>query len=151
MVDTLSPERRSWNMSRIRGSDTRPEQLVRSVLHRLGFRFRLGRRDLPGKPDIVLPKYRTVVFVHGCFWHRHAGCRYAYTPKSRTAFWQAKFRRNVERDSEVKVALEKMSWRVLYVWECETKERDALRLRLASEISEPPPGSAEPKASAAAR
>ena len=85
-------------MSRIRGRDTAPELLVRSALHRAGYRFRLHREDLPGRPDIVLPKYRTVVFVHGCFWHRHKGCRFAYTPKSRVAFWNDKFRRNVERD-----------------------------------------------------
>ena len=98
MTDILSKERRSWNMSRIRGSDTKPELLVRSLLHRMGYRFRLHRKDLPGRPDIVLPKYRTVIFVHGCFWHRHKGCKYAYTPKSRTDFWQNKFQGTVERD-----------------------------------------------------
>ena len=134
MVDTLSPEKRSWNMSRIKGSDTGPERLVRSILHKLGYRFRLGRKDLPGKPDIVLPKYRTVVFVHGCFWHRHEGCKYAYMPKSRIEFWKKKFERNVQRDSEVKEALDKMNWHVLYVWECEVKDENALALRLDSEI-----------------
>jgi len=145
MVDTLSPERRSWNMSRIRGRDTRPERLVRSLLHNMGYRFRLNRKDLPGKPDIVLPKYRTVVFVHGCFWHRHEGCKYAYMPKSRIEFWQQKFRRNVQRDREVKNALEKENWHVLYVWECETKDTKALALRLSSLIRNPQRGSPERK------
>jgi len=136
MVDTLSPEQRSWNMSRIRGRDTRPERLVRSLLHRLGYRFRLGRKDLPGKPDIVLPKYRAVVFVHGCFWHRHGGCQYAYTPKSRIEFWQQKFERNVQRDKEVKEALERQNWHVLTVWECETMDTEKLSLRLNAEIQD---------------
>ena len=91
-MDTLSPERRSWNMSRIRSRDTKPEVVVRSLLHGMGYRFRLHRRDLPGRPDIVLPKYKIAVFVNGCFWHRHEGCRYAYSPKTRTDFWRAKFR-----------------------------------------------------------
>jgi DNA mismatch endonuclease (patch repair protein) len=104
------------------------------VLHREGYRFRLHPRDLPGKPDIVLPRFRTVVFVHGCFWHRHPGCRYAYNPKSREAFWQEKFRRNVQRDEEAGDALRSLGWRVLYVWECETKDEDALRKRLCREL-----------------
>ncbi|MBU1162905.1 MAG: DNA mismatch endonuclease Vsr, partial [Proteobacteria bacterium] len=87
-MDIISKEKRSWNMSRIRGKDTKPEIIVRSMLHRMGYRFRLHRKDLPGKPDIVLPKYKTVIFVHGCFWHRHKGCKYAYTPKSRVKFWK---------------------------------------------------------------
>ena len=137
MVDTLPPEKRSWNMSRIRGRDTSPERLVRSLLHRLGYRFRLNRKDLPGRPDIVLPKHRTVVFVHGCFWHRHEGCRYAYTPKSRTEFWQRKFARNVARDREVRDALERQGWRVLWVWECEIKDIAALTDRLNFEMKNP--------------
>jgi DNA mismatch endonuclease (patch repair protein) len=119
LTDVLSPERRSWNMSRIRGSDTRPEMQVRSALHRAGFRFRLHRKDLPGRPDIVLPKYKTVVFVHGCFWHRHPRCRWAYEPKSRTVFWNEKFRRNVERDRRNASELRRLGWRVVTVWECE--------------------------------
>ena len=99
MADPLSKEKRSWNMSRIRSRNTTPEILVRSLLHRLGFRFTLRRKELPGKPDIVLPRHRTVLFVHGCFWHRHQGCRGATTPGSNTAFWRKKFRRNVERDA----------------------------------------------------
>lgn len=118
-------------MSRIRGKDTRPELRVRSALHRLGYRFRLNRRDLPGKPDIVLPRHQTVIFVHGCFWHRHPGCRFAYTPKSRVEFWQTKFQRNVERHREVEEELQTLGWRVLVVWECETEVDDRLLERLA--------------------
>ena len=118
-MDRLSPEHRSWNMSRIRGRDTQPELAVRSALHRAGYRFRLHRKDLPGRPDIVLPKHRTVVFVHGCFWHRHKGCRFAYTPKSRVAFWQKKFDDNVERDRRNVRALRALGWRVVTVWECQ--------------------------------
>src|SRR3989338_7179007 len=97
-MDTLSPEKRSWNMSRIRGENTKPELAVRSMLHRMGYRFRISDKTLPGKPDIVLPKYRTAIFVHGCFWHRHQGCKYTYTPKSRLDFWSRKFEGNVMRD-----------------------------------------------------
>ncbi len=121
-MDILTKERRSWNMSRIRGADTSPERIVRSVLHRLGARFRLHGKDLPGKPDIIMPRRRTVILVHGCFWHRHAGCKYAYTPKSRTAFWMRKFEGNVERDRRTVARLRKMGWRVIVVWECQTHD-----------------------------
>ena len=124
MVDRLSREHRSWNMSRIRGKDTGPEKQVRSALHRAGYRFRLHRSDLPGRPDIVLPKYRTVVFVHGCFWHRHRGCRFAYTPKSRVNFWNRKLQSNVERDQRNMQALRRLGWRVVTVWECEAARTD---------------------------
>lgn len=123
-------------MSRIRGKDTRPELRVRSALHRLGYRFRLNRRDLPGKPDIVLPRYQTVIFVHGCFWHRHPGCRFAYTPKSRVEFWQAKFERNVERHREVEEELTTLGWRVLVIWECETDSATGLLDRLTELLTE---------------
>ena len=119
MVDSLTRSKRSWNMSRIRGQDTGPELTVRSALHRAGYRFRLHRSDLPGRPDIVLPKYHTVIFVHGCFWHRHKACRFAYTPKSRVAFWSSKFRSNIERDQRNSTALRKLGWRVVTVWECQ--------------------------------
>jgi DNA mismatch endonuclease, patch repair protein len=119
MTDTLTRERRSWNMSRIHGKDTDPEKRVRSALHHAGYRFRLHSKALPGHPDIVLPKYRTVVFVHGCFWHRHTGCSYAYTPKSRVAFWENKFRANVERDRRTARSLRAIGWRVITVWECQ--------------------------------
>lgn len=134
MVDTQSPEHRSWNMSRIRGRDTKPEKLVRSMLFRMGYRYRVCRRDLPGTPDIVLPRYRTVIFVHGCFWHRHEGCRFAYNPKSRTEFWQRKFQRNIERDRQVKAELEQHGWCVLYVWECETRDPENLMQVLDAQL-----------------
>lgn len=130
-MDLLSKELRSWNMSRIRSRNTKPEQLVRSLLHRLGFRFRLCTGDrVFGRPDIVLPKYRTVVFVHGCFWHRHQGCRYAYTPKSRTDFWTRKFAANVSRDATVRRRLRREGWRVIIVWECELAKTGRLKTRL---------------------
>ena len=119
MVDRLTPERRSWNMSRIRSKDTKPEIIVRSLLHRMGFRFRINPKKLPGRPDIVLPKYRAAVFVHGCFWHRHEGCRFAYTPKSRSEFWQAKFEANKRRDKDARERLREMGWRVVVLWECD--------------------------------
>lgn len=130
MVDRLTSEHRSWNMGRIRGSNTAPERVVRSLLHSMGFRFRLHRRNLPGRPDIVLPKWEMVVFVHGCFWHRHKGCRLAYTPKSRVEFWSAKFAGNVERDARAAKQLRKQGWTVVTVWECETAGVSSLRARL---------------------
>lgn len=130
MMDRISPKHRSWNMSRIRSGNTRPEIIVRSVLHSMGYRFRLHRNDLPGKPDIVLPKYRTIIFVHGCFWHRHSGCKYTYTPKSRIEFWEKKFLRNIERDQEAREKLELMNWKVLIVWECETRDVQSLMAKL---------------------
>jgi DNA mismatch endonuclease (patch repair protein) len=113
-------------MSRIRGRDTVPELLVRSALHRLGYRFRLNRKDLPGKPDIVLPKHRIAILVHGCYWHRHAGCKNCYVPKSNAAFWLNKFQKNVARDAEVKILLKEADWKTLIVWECETKRPEKL-------------------------
>lgn len=120
-MDRLSREQRSWNMSQIRARNTTPELLVRSLLHRSGYRFRLHRRDLPGSPDIVLPKHKIVVFVHGCFWHQHAQCRYATMPKTRPEFWRQKFRDNLRRDRRAKSQLSKLGWRVLVVWECQTR------------------------------
>lgn len=134
-METLSKRRRSWNMSRIRGADTQPEKSVRSLLHRMGCRFRLHRRDLPGTPDIVLPKHRTVVFVHGCFWHRHAACKYAYTPKSRIAFWQKKFKENCERDRRHNRQLRRRGWHVVTVWECDVQRLDRLQRRLERQMS----------------
>lgn len=119
MADTLTPAERSERMSRIRSSDTKPEIVLRKALHKLGFRFRLHGRRLPGKPDIVLPKHRTVIFVHGCFWHRHPGCKVATTPKTNTDFWIDKFDRNQSRDTRNSEALAAAGWRVLVVWECE--------------------------------
>jgi DNA mismatch endonuclease (patch repair protein) len=134
VTDRLSRERRSWNMSRIRGKNTVPEKQVRSSLHRAGYRFRLHPKQLPGRPDVVLPKYRTVVFVHGCFWHRHKGCRYAYTPKSRVAFWNAKFESNVERDRRNSRELRRLGWKVVTVWECEAGHPDRWLRRLPGRL-----------------
>lgn len=119
MTDFLTPAERSDRMSRIRGKDTQPELALRKVLHRLGLRYRLHGAGLPGKPDLVFPRYRTVVFVHGCFWHRHDGCNIATTPKSNTPFWLEKFEKNVARDARVATQLEALGWRVFIVWECE--------------------------------
>lgn len=119
MTDFLSPTERSERMSRIRGKDTKPELALRKVLHKLGLRYRLHRANLPGKPDLVFPRYKTVVFVHGCFWHRHPDCRIATTPKSNTPFWLKKFEKNILHDAQVKADLEGLGWRVLIVWECE--------------------------------
>jgi DNA mismatch endonuclease, patch repair protein len=130
MVDRISPERRSWNMSRIRGRDTGPERHVRSILHTLGCRFRLHSAKLPGKPDVVLPRHRSVVVVHGCFWHRHRACRFAYTPKSNVEFWAKKFAENVARDRRTNSALRRLGWRVIVVWECELSRPAKLRSRL---------------------
>jgi DNA mismatch endonuclease (patch repair protein) len=118
-MDIWSVEKRSAVMGRIRGRDTKPELIVRSLLHRSGVRFSLRRKDLPGKPDIVLPKYGAVVFVHGCFWHRHKGCKVATMPKSRQAFWLAKFEANVARDRRHLRDLKKAGWQVIVLWECE--------------------------------
>lgn len=118
MADTLSPGERSERMSRIRGKDTAPELALRKALHALGLRYRLHAK-LPGKPDIVLPRHSAVVFVHGCFWHRHRGCRIATTPKSNTAFWREKFDRNVARDKRVRRQLRAAGWRVFVAWECQ--------------------------------
>lgn len=123
-------------MSGIKGKNTKPELLLRSALHKLGFRFRIQRKDLPGKPDIVLPKYKTIIFVHGCFWHRHPGCTYAYTPKSNIEFWTNKLEGNVIRDRLTEKALEEMGWRILIVWECEVKTLVENNARLRAMITE---------------
>lgn len=122
MTDIVDPAIRSRMMSAIRGKDTRPEMLVRRYLHACGIRFRLHSRQLPGRPDIVLPRFRTVVFVHGCFWHRHPACHLASTPATRAEFWATKFSRNVERDRANASALAAMGWQVLTIWECETRD-----------------------------
>lgn len=119
MSDKLTKEKRSWNMSRIKGKDTRIEVLVRKRLFSLGYRYRKNDKRLPGKPDIVFPKYKTVVFIHGCFWHMHTGCKIARIPKSNVEFWKSKLDRNVEKDLVNKEQLEKMGWNVITVWECE--------------------------------
>jgi DNA mismatch endonuclease, patch repair protein len=130
VTDTLTPEKRSWNMSRIKGENTKPEIIVRSLLHKMGCRFRLHRKDLPGKPDIVLPKYKTVIFVHGCFWHQHPKCKRATKPKSNTEYWIPKLKKNVQRFIEVKKQLSALGWHIMVVWECETKNLDNLSNKL---------------------
>ena len=117
-------EKRSKNMSAIKSKNTKPEIAVRKLLHSMGYRFRLHRKDLPGSPDIVLPKYKTVIFVHGCFWHRHENCKYASTPKTRQEFWEAKFRENINRDKLNQENLSSKGWKIIIVWECEIKDKD---------------------------
>ncbi|MCX7000213.1 MAG: very short patch repair endonuclease [Candidatus Sumerlaeota bacterium] len=119
MVDTISPERRSWNMSRIRGSNTSIEKLVRKELFRKGFRFRINTKNLPGKPDIVLKKYNAVIFINGCFWHGHIKCKAGRIPKSRVNYWREKIDKNIERDEKNLRKLRRMGWRVMTVWECQ--------------------------------
>lgn len=111
-------------MSRIRSKDTKPEIAVRSMLHRSGYRFRLHVKNLPGKPDIVLPKYNTIIFVNGCFWHRHQGCKYAYNPKTHVQFWRKKFKDNVVRQKAIIKKLNNLGWKVKIVWECETSREN---------------------------
>ena len=134
MTDIVDKKRRSEVMARIGSRDTAPELAVRRIAHRMGLRFRLHRNDLPGRPDLVFPKHRLAVFVHGCFWHRHEGCRHASTPKSRIAFWTEKFAANVERDARQQAALRMLGWRVLVVWQCETKDEAAVERELAKLI-----------------
>ncbi|QVL50900.1 MAG: DNA mismatch endonuclease Vsr [Thiocapsa sp.] len=119
MTDRLTPAQRSRLMARVVGKDTKPEWILRSALHRLGFRYRLGGGGLPGRPDLILPKYRAVVFVHGCFWHHHADCKRATLPRTNASFWKEKLERNVARDAEAIAALEAAGWGVVVVWECE--------------------------------
>jgi len=123
-------------MSRIKNRDTKPELIVRSLLHLKGYRFRLHRKDLPGKPDIVLPRFKKVILVHGCYWHRHKGCKYAYNPKSRVTFWQNKFSQNIKRDKIVQEELLNQGWQVHVIWECEIKKVELLEERIDRIFSE---------------
>lgn len=132
--ETVDPAR-SALMSRVRGKDSSPEMKVRRTAHSLGYRFRLHSRRLPGTPDLVFPRLRKVIFVHGCFWHRHDGCSRTTTPKTRSAFWAAKFARNIERDQRVVRELRDSGWNVLIVWECQTFDTTALEERLQSFLS----------------
>lgn len=136
MADKLTPERRSENMRRIRSKDTKPELVVRQMLHRLGFRYRLHRRDLPGKPDLVFGPRRKVVFVHGCFWHQHPHCNEGRAPRSNTRYWAPKLARNVERDETARAALAEMGWSSATVWECELADLPALEARLRTFLEE---------------
>lgn len=124
-------------MSQVRGKHTKPERVVRSLLHRLGYRFTVNgpkNKRLPGKPDLVLPRHRAAIFVHGCFWHRHPGCRLASTPKSNVAYWEPKFARNVARDAESEAALREAGWNPIVIWECELKDPDAVAARLIAAL-----------------
>ena len=125
--DRLTKERRSWNMSRIRGKDTSPEKRVRSELYRMGYRFRLHRKDLPGNPDVVFVSKRIAVFIHGCFWHRHRGCKNCTTPTRRRDFWLNKLEGNAARDKKSLQALYELGWRVLVIWECQIENDRRLR------------------------
>jgi len=132
-MDSLTPEKRSWNMSRIKGRDTKPELIIRSLLHRRGFRFKLSDKTLPGRPDILLPKYKVAIFINGCFWHRNTGCKQATTPKSRVEFWNDKFKQNQERDKKNLSVLKKSGWLPLVIWECEIKA-DAAAVSKISDV-----------------
>lgn len=136
MLDRLTPEERSAHMRRIRKTDTKPEVRVRKTAHALGYRFRLHRRGLPGTPDLVFPRLRRAILVHGCFWHQHEGCRLARMPKSRLDYWKPKLERNRMRDEEARAALDAAGWRVLVIWECETTDLDALRERIGRFLAE---------------
>lgn len=138
MTDVFTPEKRSRIMARVKGSNTRPEKLVRSVIHRMGFRFRLHRRDLPGCPDIVLSKYRKVIFVHGCFWHGHEGCPRSSRPSSNQSFWEKKLSGNMRRDEQNLQDLERLGWKTLVIWTCETKDLERLNAILRRFLLEQP-------------
>lgn len=135
MTDFLTKQQRSKRMAQIRGKDSAPELALRRALHKLGFRFKLHDKNLPGKPDLVLPKYKSVIFVHGCFWHGHEGCSVANTPKSNTYFWISKFQRNRERDKKNNDLLSLLGWKVIIVWECELNSAKKIQLT-ASKIAQ---------------
>lgn len=136
-MDLISKKHRSWNMSQIRNRNTGPERLVRSALHKKGVRFRLGDYGLPGHPDVVLPMYKLAILVHGCFWHRHRNCKYAYSPKTRRSFWIKKFHANVKRDTIVVRLLRAAGWRSVVIWECETRDESRLLRRLGLALNAP--------------
>ena len=138
MSDKLTKEQRSWNMSRIKGKETGIEVAVRKRLFSYGYRYRKNDKKLPGKPDIVFPKYKTVVFLHGCFWHMHSGCKIARIPKSNTEFWIAKLNHNVEKDYKNKHLLEELGWKVITIWECEIEnDHDETIQRIILELQRP--------------
>ena len=134
MADVLTPEQRKKNMSNIKGRNTAPERILRSLLSQEGYRFRLHDKKLPGHPDIVMKRYRAVILVHGCFWHRHPGCRYATMPKSNTVFWQAKFSANQERDARNIRQLTELNWNVIIVWECQIRTFQKEGVRFIKEV-----------------
>ncbi len=127
MADVHNPEVRSYNMSMIRGKNTKPEVIVRKYLHSKGFRFRLHKKDLPGKPDIVLPKYKTVIFIHGCFWHGHKNCKYFVVPKTRTKWWLNKIEGNRKTDKRNNLKLRKAGWKIITLWECQLRPKRNLK------------------------
>ncbi len=129
-MDTLTPEQRSRLMASVKCRDTKPELIVRSLIHRAGYRFRLHCRNLPGCPDVVLPRHGKIVLVHGCFWHRHRGCGLASVPKSRVLYWNEKFEANMRRDKRTRRKLKALGWSVMVVWECETRKPAKLLARL---------------------
>lgn len=135
VMDKINPEKRSWVMAQVRGFNTKPEKIIRSLLHRLGYRFRIHRKDLPGKPDIVLPKFRTVIFVHGCFWHSHPSCKHARIPETNEDYWLQKLNKNKIRDIQNKILLENNGWHVLIIWECELKNMELVQKRLINFFS----------------
>lgn len=143
MADHLTPENRSVNMSRVRAANTIPELNVRRIAHRLGLRFRLHRKDLPGTPDLVLPRHGLVVLVHGCFWHRHDGCHRSTLPKSRTDFWRTKFAKTVERDARQQKDLKRLGWRILVIWECDTKQPEKVEELLREAVGQACPNAPE--------
>lgn len=130
MSDVFSKEKRSWIMSRISGRDTKPEIIVRKLIHRLGLRFRLHVRALPGSPDIVLPRHKKIVFVHGCFWHGHENCKRSKRPSTNIGFWDKKIAENIERDKEITAKLKELGWNTLTIWQCETKDQEKLSVLL---------------------
>src|ERR1051326_1581635 len=134
MADKLSVTRRSWNMSRIKSRDTNPELAVRRSLHRVGYRYRLHPNDLPGKPDLVLPKHRIVIFVHGCFWHQHSGCIDCSKPKTNAKYWGPKLSANLERDRKNRRLLRRLGWTPIVIWECQTQRIEQLRDRLSHKL-----------------
>jgi DNA mismatch endonuclease, patch repair protein len=133
-MDHLTVEERSRNMSKIRSKNTLPERAVRSLLHKNGYRFRLHKKELPGTPDIFLPKYNTAVFVHGCFWHQHKGCKKATTPKTNTAYWLSKFNSNAIRFKKSKNELKKMNLKIVVIWECEINDTQKILKRFETKI-----------------
>lgn len=135
MADRVDAKVRSNNMKRIRSADTGPERAVRSLLHGLGFRFRLHPKNLPGRPDIILPKYSKAIFVHGCFWHQHKRCKFAYRPETHKKYWIPKLARNVERDRENLFAIRRLGWKPIVIWECELRNVDCLRRKLNNRIA----------------
>ena len=136
-MDKITPERRSENMRRIKSKGMKPELLVCSLAHKMGYRFRLHRRDLPGKPDLVIGPRRKAVFIHGCFWHQHPGCREGRLPASNQSYWKPKLARNVARDAEAIIELRARGWKTLVIWECETEEQNYLKRTIRTFLGKP--------------